>query len=543
MCPAKLAYALIQLSPCSLCITHSSDIATRQTGTPGNRADRWSSKKGPELRSSFGPQNSDMSTGRGSTKIAVELYLVAIYPGYLVGEPRSSLGGLRRGRGARHQQERRIVLGCVASSTPLPHTSMFGGTPKKKSALTSDERLKRDLKRVMSEPCNKICADCSALNPTWASINLGVFLCLDCSGIHRMLGVHISQVRSCSLDTWRAEWIKLMKRVGNTRANAEWEGQACGTAGITMKPKPGDGSDLESRRQFIFAKYDQRKWYKPSVPPSVAAPTGALQKPLTKGKTHSEYPQRERAAIARTAASSRGEGENLFGGMSVNEQPLDAPLTEAPDSGIGGAQEGAGISSNSTARNPSPRSGFTFIGGEGSDDESDVYATEKNADAGDTNAHATSDTDAVAGAGASRSGGTDTDAKSETAPATPVPEISKAKRPAAESDAAPQTFTEATSKAGETSNSACPRSEPDTLAAALAEARLAREENAQLRHNVALLAKRIQILEQSMSAMLPPHVQEQQNAREAEQQRALPISAAAGPTPSAGSNRWERKWG
>ena len=72
---------------------------------------------------------------------------------------------------------------------------MFGGTPKKKTALTSEDRLKRDLKRVMSEPCNKLCADCSALNPTWASINLGVFLCLDCSGIHRMLGVHISQVK------------------------------------------------------------------------------------------------------------------------------------------------------------------------------------------------------------------------------------------------------------------------------------------------------------------------------------------------------------
>ena len=114
--------------------------------------------------------------------------------------------------------------------------------------------------------CNKLCADCSALNPTWASINLGVFLCLDCSGIHRMLGVHISQVRSCSLDTWRSEWIKLMKRVGNSRANAEWEGASCDATGIAIKPKPGDGSDLEARRQFIFAKYEQRKWYKAPAP-------------------------------------------------------------------------------------------------------------------------------------------------------------------------------------------------------------------------------------------------------------------------------------
>ena len=358
-----------------------------------------------------------------------------------------------------------------------------------------------------------------------------------------MLGVHISQVRSCSLDTWRTEWIKVMKRVGNTRANAEWEGQACGTAGIAMKPKPGDGSDLESRRQFIFAKYDQRKWYKASVPPPVAAPTGPVQRPLTSGKTRFEDPQRERAATAKTAAPSCGEGQNLFGGMSVNEQPLGTRVTEVPGSGMGGATEGAGVSSNPTVRNSSPRSGFTFIGAEGSDDESDISATETNADAVDANTHATKDTDAVAGAGASRSGGTDTDAKSETTPATPVPEISEAKHPAAEGDLASQTLTQASSKAGETPNSACPGSEPATLAAALAEARLAREENAQLRHNIALLAERIQILEKAMSAILPPRVQEQQNAQEEEQQLALPISAAAGSTPSAGSNRWERKWG
>eukprot|EP00466_Bigelowiella_natans_P016584 jgi/Bigna1/37297/e_gw1.19.241.1 len=51
-------------------------------------------------------------------------------------------------------------------------------------------------------PGNQKCADCGKKNPKWASYNLGVLLCLDCSGCHRNLGVHISKVRSLTMDTW-----------------------------------------------------------------------------------------------------------------------------------------------------------------------------------------------------------------------------------------------------------------------------------------------------------------------------------------------------
>jgi len=50
---------------------------------------------------------------------------------------------------------------------------------------------------------NPTCADCGNADPTWASINLGVMVCIQCSGIHRSLGVHISKVRSVDLDQWR----------------------------------------------------------------------------------------------------------------------------------------------------------------------------------------------------------------------------------------------------------------------------------------------------------------------------------------------------
>lgn len=43
-------------------------------------------------------------------------------------------------------------------------------------------------------PGNDLCAECGALDPDWASLNLGILMCIECSGVHRNLGVHISKV-------------------------------------------------------------------------------------------------------------------------------------------------------------------------------------------------------------------------------------------------------------------------------------------------------------------------------------------------------------
>uniref|UniRef100_A0A7N4Q1R1 Arf-GAP with coiled-coil, ANK repeat and PH domain-containing protein n=1 Tax=Sarcophilus harrisii TaxID=9305 RepID=A0A7N4Q1R1_SARHA len=110
--------------------------------------------------------------------------------------------------------------------------------------------------QVQSVMGNAQCCDCREPAPEWASINLGVTLCIQCSGIHRSLGVHFSKVRSLTLDSWEPELVKLMCELGNSVINQIYEARI---QEMSVK-KPGPTCSRQEKEAWIHAKYVEKKF-------------------------------------------------------------------------------------------------------------------------------------------------------------------------------------------------------------------------------------------------------------------------------------------
>ncbi|KAI4260342.1 MAG: hypothetical protein LQ352_000315 [Teloschistes flavicans] len=107
---------------------------------------------------------------------------------------------------------------------------------------------------------NAWCADCgSNFKTEWVSINLGIVLCIECSGIHRSLGTHISKIRSLTLDTtsFTTDIVELLLLVGNRVSNMVWE------ARLDQSTKPMPQATRDQRLRFITSKYVDRAYVTP----------------------------------------------------------------------------------------------------------------------------------------------------------------------------------------------------------------------------------------------------------------------------------------
>uniref|UniRef100_A0A674GJX6 Arf-GAP with coiled-coil, ANK repeat and PH domain-containing protein n=1 Tax=Taeniopygia guttata TaxID=59729 RepID=A0A674GJX6_TAEGU len=175
--------------------------------------------------------------------------------------------------------------------------SLESGSETKEKLLKGESALQR----VQCIAGNAACCDCGLADPRWASINLGITLCIECSGIHRSLGVHFSKVRSLTLDSWEPELLKLMCELGNDVINRIYEAKL---EKVGVK-KPQSGSQRQEKEAYIRAKYVERKFVEKqaaSVP--LPEPGTKVLPPSEEEKRHSG-PEKSLLAREQGAASQK----------------------------------------------------------------------------------------------------------------------------------------------------------------------------------------------------------------------------------------------
>lgn len=137
-------------------------------------------------------------------------------------------------------------------------------------------------------PGNTVCADCGRRLPEWASLNLVVLLCIECSGIHRRLGVHVSKVRSLTLDVkvWGPSMLGLFLATGNAFVNGLWDSKL---------QNSGQSNDSD-----IWDAKDDVPWM----------------------RGLSLFPEASRGSAARGAAGAAGTASNFCGKKPEAYDPL-----------------------------------------------------------------------------------------------------------------------------------------------------------------------------------------------------------------------------
>uniref|UniRef100_UPI00358EEEB4 arf-GAP with GTPase, ANK repeat and PH domain-containing protein 1-like n=1 Tax=Myxine glutinosa TaxID=7769 RepID=UPI00358EEEB4 len=129
-----------------------------------------------------------------------------------------------------------------------------------------DETSSVTIQTIINTTGNSVCVDCGAPDPTWASLNLGALMCIECCSGHRALGAHLSRVRSLHLDHWPPGQAGILAAMGNQLANSVWEA----TCSSTDKLCPN--TTRQEKEHWIEQKYKNKAYLAPL--PQLELPLG-----------------------------------------------------------------------------------------------------------------------------------------------------------------------------------------------------------------------------------------------------------------------------
>lgn len=266
---------------------------------------------------------------------------------------------------------------------------------------------KADLAIVKSLPGNDRCCDCGMKHPQWASVSFGNVFCLECSGIHRSLGVHISFVRSIAMDSWNENQLQLMKNGGNDKFNAYLKANGVSPVQYTTNDAVNGGikkkydNDVAllyklKLKARVEGKPEPTEVPKKAPPRSAAASTASVSKGGSNdpngmerlaGETDSQYIARQtrlreeaKARMAAKFGNSGGgmNGKRIMGGVGSSPHPSQqssmggfdlnslssglASVTTTAASGIGSAWSLAKDTANSAAATVNSKGGVSGSG-------------------------------------------------------------------------------------------------------------------------------------------------------------------------------------
>lgn len=156
---------------------------------------------------------------------------------------------------AESEEEAEEWISVLNNSKKFALEAVFneGSSPSEVASRGLQDLTQSIVKEVNRLPGNDICCDCTAADPQWLSTNLGILTCIECSGVHREMGVHVSRVQSLELDRLSTAQLLLAITVGNEDFNEVYEAKL-------ESNKPTHTSSMDVRKEFIRAKYEKKKY-------------------------------------------------------------------------------------------------------------------------------------------------------------------------------------------------------------------------------------------------------------------------------------------